>query len=238
MEKGKFFLLMVLLLSVVACRGNEMNENYTTVLSEKIDLYESLKWLSDKKIYFGHKSVGENIIDGIKEILDQYTQIDIRILETTLDSDFGSPVFAHSSVGRNNDPISKIDAFSGYLKKGINEKVDIAFFKLCYVDFNTLTNIEDVFRRYRNTMTELKNEYPEITFLHLTVPLVTHETGIKTAIKKIVGRPLWGYDDNLVRERYNEMIRREYSGREPLFDIAQVESTHSDGKREFYHKDN
>ena len=41
-----------------------------------------------------------------------------------------------------------------------------------------------------------------------------------------------GYEDNPRREQFNERLRREYSGREPLFDLASIESTTALGVRQ------
>ncbi len=211
-----------------------MTENADSVKKIEDISFTLIERLSEKKIYFGHQSVGYNIVNGVKDILEQESQFDIRIVETSVGSDFTSSIFAHSSVGRNTDPDSKIREFSANIENGIGEKVDIAFLKLCYVDFDLLTDVEEVFESYKSIMAELSQKYPETAFVHFTVPLITRATGLKTAIKKIIGRPLPGYDDNIVRERYNEKIRKEYSGKEPIFDIALIESTRPDGVRKAF----
>ena len=71
-----------------------------------------IKKLSAKRIYFGHQSVGFNIIDGIQDLLQTHTKTNLRIVETTKASDFNEPVLGHSTIGQNTDPGSKIDAFS------------------------------------------------------------------------------------------------------------------------------
>ena len=38
------------------------------------------------------------------------------------------------------------------------------------------------------------------------------------------------------RQQYNEMLRKEYAGREPLFDIAQIESALPDSSRVAFKK--
>lgn len=40
--------------------------------------------------------------------------------------------------------------------------------------------------------------------------------------------------DNIKRNELNELIRQEYAGKEPLFDIAAIESTLPDGSRAFF----
>ena len=71
------------------------------------------------------------------------------------------------------------------MEKGIAEKVDIAFFKFCYVDITRETNIERLFEHYVNVMSYLNDKYPGVKFLHVTVPIQETPTNIKTIIKKI-----------------------------------------------------
>jgi hypothetical protein len=57
---------------------------------------------------------------------------------------------------------------------------------------------------------------------------------LKAGIKKILGRPAGGYSGNVSRNRFNEMIRSEYEGKEPLFDLAYWEATLPDGERSVF----
>ena len=57
------------------------------------------------------------------------------------------------------------------------------------------------------------------------------ETGVKSMVKQLLGRPLRGYDDNIKRTHFNEMLRNELGKNEPVFDLAAVEATPADGRR-------
>ncbi|MFW6139298.1 MAG: SGNH/GDSL hydrolase family protein [Spirochaetota bacterium] len=190
-------------------------------------------------IFFGHQSVGYNIIDGIQDILNENKNgnIHLNIVETADAEDFTAPVFAHARVGTNTQPISKVDAFARVIKDGIGSKADIAFFKLCYVDFDAESNVHKVFDYYKTKMAELKKRYPRLTFVHVTVPLTTCQTGLKAAVKKILGRSLWGYEDNIKRNQFNDLLRKQYSEDNLLFDLALIESTFPDGTRNVQKKD-
>lgn len=201
------------------------------------------KWenLSQKKIYFGHQSVGYNIIEGMKDLMTENPQIRLNIIETSSPSDFKGPLFAHSRVGKNRDPKSKIDAFVNFMENGIGNKADNAFLKLCFVDVTTGTDVQKVFNHYKNTLSKLKKDYPETILIHVTVPLTSKQTGIKgwirsakNAVKKIIGRPFSDYHENIERNQYNELLRKEYQGRGPIFDLALIESTFPNGKRIMY----
>jgi len=45
----------------------------------------------------------------------------------------------------------------------------------------------------------------------------------------MLGRAPYGTIENLRREEYNTLLRRAFRGREPIFDLARVESTAPDG---------
>jgi len=193
--------------------------------------------LSQKKIYFGHQSVGFDIIDGIKDLMKENPQIKLNIIETYDPDEFKAGTLAHSRIGYNVDPKSKIDAFAFIMKAVKGTKCDIAFFKYCFVDFNKNTAAKKVFDDYKKTMDNMDKTYTKQRFLNMTTPLTTNQTGIKASIKKLIGRPVGGVDDNIKRNEYNEMLRKEYEGKEPLFDIAKIESTFPDGTRCSFTKD-
>ena len=215
-------------------------------MTEKVT-YDSLKdvpassWkaLSEKKIYFGHQSVGNNIISGIKDLMTEYPQINLKIVETSDQADFKVGIFAHSKVGKNIDPKSKISGFESYMKNGLGGNADIAFFKFCYIDINPKTHVEQLFIEYKRAMSQLKLNYPKTEFIHVTIPLKIVQTGPRAWIKKIIGSPIGGYEDNIKRNQFNNLLRAEYREKEPVFDLALVESTYSKGSREkFQHRGN
>ena len=47
-----------------------------------------------------------------------------------------TPTFAHSRIGRNGQPLSKIEAFANALRHRGESVVDVAFMKFCYTDFS------------------------------------------------------------------------------------------------------
>lgn len=192
------------------------------------------KRLEAKKIYFGHQSVGFNIVQGMEYLRDEHPHIKLRILETCDPSYFDKPIFAHSKIGKNRNPTSKIQAFAQVMDSGIGDRAHIAFLKLCYIDINTDDDPEKIFLEYKNIMKGLKEKFPRTTFMHLTVPLMTNPSGIKPLIKKLLRMPSKGMEGNIKRNQYNELLINEYEGREPIFDLARIESTYPDGKRESF----
>lgn len=219
-------------IAITSCTGGPtMNQQKNMLPSIKEIPAEAWHKLSQKKVYFGHQSVGYDIINGIKEIMKENPQVKLNITGTKKAADFTVPIFAHSEVGKNEDPASKIDDFVSIIGKGLGGEVQIAFFKFCFVDVVSGTDINRLFDEYRSKLATLKEKYPDVIFVHWTVPLMTVQTGPKAFIKKIIGKTIGGYSDNIRREQYNAMLRKEYEDKEPVFDLAAIESTNPDGSR-------
>jgi hypothetical protein len=229
-KKG-FILFAISLTVMCSCDGSMMAEKGGAIPSMGESSKADLQRISKKKIYFGHMSVGENILDGVRDIMREHPDIQLNIVETNSPSSFDQPIFAHSRIGNNGDPKSKIDAFVQYMDGGIGNSADIAFFKFCYIDILSATDADEVFNRYRTAIEILKRKYPKVTFVHVTAPLRVVQTGFLVPIKKIISRPLGGYEDNIKRKRFNDLLRQEYEGKDPIFDLARIESTYPDGRQ-------
>jgi hypothetical protein len=232
----KLTAMCLIALAVINCSGGKMEPSKTTFPSIKNVPAEAWQKLAQKKIYFGHQSVGQNIIDGIQDVMKENQQIKLNVVETNDVKDFNTPVLAHSPVGRNMDPVSKCDAFADYMVRDLGQKVNIAFFKFCYIDILHATDVDKVFAGYQNSAALTKKSFPNVTIIHITTPLRVVQTGPRVWIKKIIGRPIGGYDDNVKREQFNAMLRKEYSGKEPVFDLASIESTFPDGSQTTFEK--
>jgi len=208
----------------------------TKITLPSIDDVPAEHWakLANKKIFFGHQSVGYNIIDGISDILNERDYIKLNIIEARETSAFDKPVFAHSQVGMNTKPFSKIKRFVEIMDSGVGDKVDIAFFKFCYVDIMRDSNPREIFDSYSAALKELKVRYPETQFLHITVPIRSVPKGIKRnlkqSVKLLIGKPGF-FEDNIMRRSYNELLKDAYSKTEALFDLAMIESVNTSGFR-------
>jgi len=193
------------------------------------------KALSGARIFFGHQSVGENILEGIQDLLKENPGAALQILKSPDPASLSGPAFLHTSIGKNEDPKSKCDDFARIMESGVAEKVDIACFKFCFVDVTADTDVEDLFAYYEKTLATLKTKYPKTTFVHVTVPLTTVPSGPRVWLKSVLGILKGWHADNAARNRYNEILLRHYEGREPVFDLARAESTLPDGARCSYH---
>lgn len=198
-----------------------------------IDEISASEWqtLSQKKIYFGHQSVGNNIMDGVAKIMASNPAIKLNVVKLGPIPSFDQPVFAHEEVGKNEFPFTKTKAFRDRIENGLGNKIDIAFLKFCFWDIRGKTDIQAVFQNYKETLSALRAEYPKIKFVHFTIPLMAYPTGINPGIRRILHMPVEWDVDNVKRNELNDLIRREYAGKEPLFDIAAIEATLPDGGR-------
>jgi len=229
-----FLLVLGIMMMVMTRIKTRTDANKITLPSIGDVPAESWAKLAGKKIFFGHQSVGYNIIDGISDVLNERDYIKLDVLESRKCAVFDRPVFAHSQVGRNTDPLSKIESFVNIMDSGAGEKVDMAFFKFCYVDIMRDSNPQKIFDAYTAAIEDLKERYPQIRFIHVTVPLCSTPKGLKKNLKQsaklLIGRP-GVLDDNTMRERYNRLLRNAFSKAEPVFDLAMIETVNSDGFR-------
>lgn len=182
---------------------------------------DDLNILHQVKVFFAHQSVGENILSAMPVM---------RVVATRSPAQFGNGVLAHTQVGRNEDPLSKIDNFAELMRQGaIGGAADIAAFKFCYIDFDAGTDVPKLFLAYQKTMDQLAAEFPNTRFVHITVPLTTVASGPKAWLKHMLGKSVWGEAENQQRHRFNQLLRQTYSGRAAIFDLAAIEAQGSDG---------
>ena len=176
------------------------------------------------RVFFGHQSVGKNILDGIQNHhpnakIVAYTQQEID------DQQYG--IF-HKTIGRNGDPHSKIDEFVHCLQ-GSATSFDIALMKLCYADIGARTNVNELFEYYQNAMKALSGIMSGTRILHCTVPLRSVRLGVRSIARRVFGRSVAAIQDNARRDAINNLLRDAYSQRSQLLDIAAIESTSLDG---------
>jgi hypothetical protein len=188
-------------------------------------LRADLERIAHERIYFGHQSVGANLIDGLRELAGQ-EGVALRIAETPQASAVGPATFGHTFVAQNGEPLKKLESFRAALGAA---SVDIALLKFCYVDISADTDVKALFERYQATIAELRAKNPRTTFIHVTLPLTEVQTGPKALAKRMLGRAPYGTIENVRRDEYNELLRKAYAGREPIFDLARIESTAPDG---------
>jgi len=222
--------LLVALGILSGCRGKEGAP--APKGGGSLDTVSDAEWgkLAGKKIFFGHQSVGYDIMEGVSALQNEHPSIRLTIVETADPSRFDGPVFAHAQVGRNEDPDSKCEAFERYMDSGIGARADIAFFKFCYVDIKRETDVGKVFESYKAMVRRVKAKYPGLILVHVTIPLTSSGYSLEARVKSIAKRLLGKKEMNVGRSELNERIRKEYSGSDRVFDLAAIESTSPTGE--------
>jgi hypothetical protein len=228
---GSRLLLFATATLLGACGGGAMKEG--PVQRSSLGDVPDSAWavLAAKRVYFGHQSVGANVMEGVVELAAAEPRLGLRVVTDAAALEAGG-AFLHGPVGRNGDPGGKTDDFAARLDGPLAGRVDIAFHKYCYVDVTAASDVPALFERYRAGMVRLTAAHPGVVFVHVTTPLVTVPGGAVATLKGLLGRTSGRAADDLARERFNELMRRAYAGREPVFDLAAIESTRPDGTRE------
>jgi hypothetical protein len=198
---------------------------------------DAIARMSQRRIFFGHQSVGGNVLDGIAQLAGETPGTKLNLVQSESKDALQTPGLVHAMVGRNEDPASKIAHFEKLMTEGPGASAEIAFFKFCYVDFAPETDVEKLFSQYQASLKSLQEKRPNTVFVHVTVPLTTVQTGFKGWLKNLIGSGAWGQRENVKRHQFNELLRKSYEGREPLFDLAKLESIRPDGSAESFTRD-
>lgn len=183
--------------------------------------------LANLRFFFAHQSVGADIVDGMTEVLAARADIPLRVIESATSTGNIEAGFFHARLGRNGDVRSKCEAFAEAVR---SMSPTVAMLKYCYVDIDAASNPDALFDDYRRRMDALRAEVPQLTIVHATMPL-TDIDGRKARLMSLLGRGSSKRDLNAIRNRYNDLLRDAFARAEPVFDIAEIESTRADGSR-------
>jgi hypothetical protein len=226
-----FSLTLLTCLACLGCGSHPMNT--PDAFANDLKSITPAQWnaLAVKRIYFGHQSVGYNIVEGIGRLAKDNPEIRLTLKETSDPREMTQGTLAHSRIGKNQDPLSKIEAFRQVMDGGAASQVDVAFLKFCYVDFDERTDIELVFQAYRRAMTALETAYPNVIFVHLTAPIMEFHLTWKLRLKRMLGRPVAGELQNRARVAFNDKMRAAYGSGGHFLDLADWEAMSQDGSR-------
>lgn len=194
---------------------------------------DELARLSTSRIFFGHQSVGYNIVEGLRDVMKSDSRVRLNISESRSVADAKNGGFLHAAVGRNVFPAEKDSDFVSVLDGGFGRGGDIALYKYCYVDVQPGTRAAALFQEYKRSYESARSRYPELTIVHVTMPLMVSENSLKSRWM------LWrmGYSQralNVIRNEFNRLLLAEYGSSGLVFDLAALESTRPDGSRAMY----
>ena len=231
-------MLAVVAISLTACEEEIMDDRTVKPSSIAVApavasrMRADLATVANARVYFGHQSVGANILDGLRELSAVAPAPKLAIIGTRNVGSIAAPALVEFAIGENGDPMSKARDFAAALDNSRGNAAAIALFKYCYLDLTPHTDVAELFSAHRDGVRALQGRHPEITFVHVTAPLTTVETGPKLLLKRLLGKPS-SRDANRKRNEFNDRVRREFQG-EPIFDLARIESTRPDGSRAFF----
>jgi hypothetical protein len=206
-------------------------EDRAIAATQAADVHRLLSTISASRIYFGHQSVGANVVEGLRELVGTADVPRLPIVRSRDVESISGPAFVEFTIGENGDGSSKILDFASVLEQARRTVSAIALFKYCYLDITSQTDVGRLFAAHRDAVRALQARRPELTFVHVTVPLTTAEPRSKHLLKRLLGKAT-SRDANRKRSDFNVRLRHEFTG-EPIFDLARVESTRRDGSRSF-----
>ena len=182
--------------------------------------------LTERRIFFGHQSVGRDIMGGLRALIAAGTAPSLSLIETDDPAAVAGPAFMEKRIGRNREPGSKLEAFERIVGSGMRDG-GIALLKYCYVDIRGDTDVDALFEEYVGAVARLEAEAPDLLLIHVTVPLFAVRSAARDRLAELLGRPSITAQ-NAMRERYNERIRKTFpAGR--IYDLARLEATRADG---------
>jgi hypothetical protein len=182
--------------------------------------HDQLEQLSKKRIFFAHQSVGQNLVDGMTRLaFDEHVMLRVVPYKP---GTLSEPGLVHAQNGANGDPESKLKGFGELLAQAGD--ADLAAMKLCYVDFTPDTDAEALFKKFKAAHQDAKQKHPAVRLMVITTPLTTVQRGFKASLKNALGGGAYGERENVKRHQFNELLRKEYQGKEPFFDLAALEA--------------
>lgn len=193
---------------------------------------EEIAKLESVTVFFGHKSVGVNILEGIKSLMASDTRLKLNLVRCSQPASVRGPAFIEDEIGENGNPSSKNAAFYSALRAGLGPQGGIAMYKYCYVDITDSSNVAELFKQYRRGIELLSAGHPNVKFVHVTAPLTTVEPAAKAWVKAMIGRPT-ARAANIKRNEFNDLVRKTYPPNS-ILDLAKAESTRPDGSRSYF----
>ena len=194
------------------------------------DLQQSMITVLQARVFFGHQSVGANILAGIEALCADSSLPRIAVVPADGKLAGMRSYLAQQAIGQNGQPKTKCDAFAAAVESLASDSLQLALMKFCFTDFGPGTDVDGLFAYYTATIARVQSEFPKLKIVHVTAPLLSQSPGWKRAANWILGREssYKTYDTKI--SRFNRLLASEY-GHTSLFDLAQIESTFPDGSR-------
>lgn len=235
LQSWVFYLLALFFVLLSGCERNVVQS--TSIIHGANLTDDEVSSLKSKKAFFGHQSVGDNIVQGIRDLMTEDPRLKLNLVNSSDPEQLAGPAFVECHIGHNGKPESKTEAFAAILKQGMGKQGGIVMHKYCFVDFDSSTDVQRLFENYRDEINALKREYPLLRIVHITVPLTTVEPAPKAWVKTMLGRTT-AREASAKRNEFNRLLKQSYASTDPIFDLAEVESTLPDGSRSYFMRGN
>lgn len=222
-------LIVALTAGIAGCTSDQKKAPLDTSALQK-----DLESLSSARIFFGHQSVGRNLLQGLADIAQQ-SKVPLRIVPVDGKVIDTLPGLFHTNIGKNGDPLVKIEAFTQNMIQPVEPAFDIALMKFCYEDLSRerWKDSHALVDAYAKGIAAIRAAQPRLRLIHMTIPLRSDPLEWKTPFKRLLGRSTWEDADNQLRNAFNAELRKRFAG-EAMFDIAEVESTLPHSKRSYF----
>jgi len=180
---------------------------------------------ADLSVIFGHKhaflhqSTGQYMLDAIPAVAGFASPDTSKIRSIQwAPQDIGNGI--NELWFSTSDVLQKTNDFATFVNEGTNGTYYETFlFKYCFLDqwqtANPSQTPQEVLAHYKQTVSALHAQFPGKRFVHMTWPIY-EEVG-------------WTEQENVTHGKYNQLLRAEYGGKEPIFDLADIEATRADG---------
>ena len=227
-------LAVALLVFVSACDEVMPTASASDTISVLSQIPDSaLTQLAQRRIFFGHQSVGSNLLDGVAELMASEPRLRLRVVKSDAPHTVPGAGIFHAFVGENRRPDVKNADFARIVNAGFGADGDVALLKYCYLDMGPATDVEQLFGDYRKTVDAVRARNPRLTIVHVTQPLTVAEGALEARVRGMLGRTSERALD-AKRERFNALMRAAYGAQGTVFDLARIESTQPDGSRVAY----
>ena len=219
----------VLVIAILTLSGCGQREEVVPV--NAMAYKDELVALSKARIFFGHQSVGRNLLQGLSD-LSQQAGVPLRIVHLESGGTGDQPGVFHTDIGKNREPLGKLSEFSRLVQISGQKPYDVALLKFCYEDIRADAPLSPraLVDEYAKQVAAIRAAQPNLRLVHVTSPLRADPLEWKTAIKRVIGRSTYEDADNQLRNTFNAEMRKRFAG-EAIFDIAEVESSLAQEKR-------
>jgi hypothetical protein len=183
------------------------------------------------RIFFAHQSVGADLVAGI-ETLSRNSAAAARVVSLEQAPGAAHPLLIiHERIGVNREPLTKIAAFQAILGAAPAAAIDLAMLKFCYVDIASQADAERLLKEYERAIEELSTVRGDLRLIHCTVPLRSLPGGPYAWLRRALGQRHPGVEANRARDWFNQRLRQRFGNGGLLFDLAELEARHADGRR-------